>query len=617
MLVGDRLYVMALLGPAVAYVMLLKVIRILTQHTVPGVLGFVDQVRSEVLVNTAFAGVWVGVMAVARGRWGRRLALVVLHCSVLAVTVWATMAHLFYAKTGSPLDWAMLEVAWRSRGEVGAPVAAELSLWYAIWLVLLAGQATVGPWLVTRAILRRCPARQPRHQQALRRPAVAAAAMAISGSLLVPASTAAGFSRDPLLNLVLSPIETRKFSAPPDTAVPTADQLPNRTSLLETTATRRRNVVMVFLESVRAMSTTLGDPTMPTTPFLKELARTSLVAENAYTVVPHTSKALAAAHCGVSPPLDMEATEAKPKGLYARCLPRLLADQGYRSAFFQSATEAYESRAQLVSNLGYDDFLPENRVPKKGFVEANYFGWEDDIMLGPSRSWLSQHSNRPFLASYLTVTSHHDYRVPSSIDVQRLSDDPELNQYLNTIRYQDRFLQRLINQYKELGLYRNTVFVIMADHGEGFGEHGLRQHDNTIYNEGIKIPLLIHDPADRRARTLSTPIQPTSILPTVAEMLGYDVVGGSYPASTLRKPSGEPLRLACFVDDRCLAWISGTEKYIFHFGQRPDEFFDLAEDPHETRNVLAKQDRRKIEAVRADLLRWRAQVRGMTAVAGS
>ena len=158
------------------------------------------------------------------------------------------------------------------------------------------------------------------------------------------------------------------------------------THLVRTGSGRPRNVVLMYLESVRDISTTLGNPDLPTTPFLARLARTSLVADNAYTVVPHTSKALTAGTCGVTPPLDMNVTEAKPNGINGRCLPALLTEQGYSTAFFQSATEDYDDRRNLVDNFGYDYFYPVDDLDKTGYVPANYFGWEDDIMLPPSSS---------------------------------------------------------------------------------------------------------------------------------------------------------------------------------------------------------------------------------------
>jgi lipoteichoic acid synthase len=386
-------------------------------------------------------------------------------------------------------------------------------------------------------------------------------------------------------------------------------------SLVGTDRTERRNVVLVFLESTRGISTTLADPDLATTPFLEELARTSLVAENAYTVVPHTSKALASGHCGVAPPLDMLVTESRLNGINAPCLPALLGQQGYRSAFFQSATEHYDDRRGLVEQLGYDDFVPVDEMPTDDHERANYFGYEDDIMLGPSREWLEDHGDQPFLTGYLTVTAHHDYRVPSTLEREDLAADPELDDYLNTLRYQDRFVERLFDQYRELGLYDDTVFVVMADHGEGFGEHGLRQHDNTVYEEGVKIPLLVHDPSDLRPRTVGRPVSNTAVLPTVLDRLGYAVQGRPYPSPSLDAVGdvGQPVRIACYVADHCLASVRGTQKYVFHFGRRPDELFDLTTDPGERHNLLSVADRAEATELRDDLLRWRAEVRELTA----
>jgi lipoteichoic acid synthase len=613
--------------PLIAYLVSLKVIRILGRQDATGVVGFLDLVRSDVLMSIALAVFWGGVLACLRNLYARRAGMVAMHIAALVTALWATSAHLFYIKTGSPLDLAMLRAAWSAGGDIRGVIAAEVSGRHNLWLLLLVVHCTVGPGLVgvvMRRLARR-PLRRPHRPHPRRHGWQVFLATASTSALLVvlaaiPGHTAAGFSRDPLLNTVIAPIEAKRFSQELDLVPPTADELPIDTSLATTDRTRQRNVVMVFLESVRASATTLEVPTLPTTPFLSRLAKTSLVATNAYAVVPHTSKALTAGHCGVAPPLDMEVTEAKPRGIHARCLPELLGEQGYRSAFFQSATQNYENRAGLVANLGYDEFFPVEDLPKEGFAQANYFGMEDDIMLEPSRRWLQADDDRPFLAAYLTVTSHHDYTVPSTFPTKHLSDDPELNRYLNTVRYQDRFVKRLIQQYKRLGLYRDTIFVVMADHGEGFGEHGLRQHDNTIYSEGIQIPLLIHDPAKPRPQRLTHPVQSTGVLPTVADLLGFDIVGGSYAGTSFVHPASSPegaasrIRIACWVDDRCMASIHGDEKYIFHFRQRPDEFFDLSTDPEERHNLIEQQDPDKIAALRADLLRWRAHVRGMTAL---
>jgi phosphoglycerol transferase MdoB-like AlkP superfamily enzyme len=377
-----------------------------------------------------------------------------------------------------------------------------------------------------------------------------------------------------------------------------------------TPQTNRRNVVIVILESTRAKSTTPYNEDLDTTLFLDELSKHSLMFERAYAVVPHTSKALVASMCGVPPPLDTAKTESEPGILPARCLPDLMKERGYRSVFFQSATEDFERRPQLVENMGYEDFFATQDMSKEGFEKTNYFGYEDNIMLDPSREWLEENGDEPFLATYLTATGHHQYVVPHRYGKRRFVEDEELNRYLNTMRYQDFFLMNLFAQYMDLGLYEDTTFIIFGDHGEGFDEHGLKQHDNTIYDEGLHIPLVIHQAGRWEGGEWVEPaVNELDVLPTVADLLGYRIEGGTYPgASMLDPPEHRTLRASCYHVRTCLASIKDDKKYIYNYGNKADEYFDLSEDPQERHNIIEAQGEEKIEALRGDLLRWEARV---------
>jgi arylsulfatase A-like enzyme len=174
----------------------------------------------------------------------------------------------------------------------------------------------------------------------------------------------------------------------------------------------------------------------------------------------------------------------------------------------------------------------------------------------------------------------------------------------------DHFLENLFEQYKELGLYEDTIFILYGDHGEGFGEHRRFQHDDIMWEEGLKVPLLIHAPGrfehGERVKGLSNH---TDILPTVLEMLGYEVKDGEYPGYSLlhQLPEDRTLMFSCFHDKACVASIQGSEKYIYHYGNQPEEFFDLSEDPLEKVN-LAGEKGNEIEKRREALLEWRSSV---------
>jgi glucan phosphoethanolaminetransferase (alkaline phosphatase superfamily) len=605
----DWVYLASLLVPLIAYNVALKVVRIVTRPGAPGPLGFLDQVRSDLLFNLGYAALWIGIFAVVRGRWARRISLLLFHVSVVLIVILTTSAHFFYEKTGSTLDWGFVIVSVSSLGEIKGVIGSETTALH--WILVGVGllYTVAGPALITRLVTGawRPAARGAGQPRKILLAACLAAVLLFSLSV-VPSLTNAGnaFARDPLANMVV-----KEVASPEVEATVSPDALPTDARFVQTEETERRNVVLVFLESTRARSTTPYNEDLKTTPFLDELSEESLMAERAYAVVPHTSKALVATTCGIEPPLDTDKTESEPGILPARCLPELLKDHGYESKFFQSATKTFERRTQLVRNFGYDTFTATEGMNKEGFDKANYFGYEDDIMLEPSRAWLEENGDDgPFVASYLTVTPHHDYVVPDRYGKKKFSEDEVLNRYLNTLRYQDFFLKNLFAQYKELGLYEDTIFVILGDHGEGFGEHyDLKQHDNTIYEEGLHIPLLIHDPRRPEARRIEAPVSELDVLPTLADLLGYRIEGGTYPGtSMLSAPADRTLMASCYHEQTCLASIKENEKYIYSYGNRGEEFYDLSKDPNERNNLIEEQGEKEIDRLRNDLLAWEARV---------
>jgi lipoteichoic acid synthase len=605
-------YLSSLLVPLFLYNVALKIVRILTQFDAPGPLGFVDQVRSDVLFNVGYALFWIGVFAAVRGRAARVVSLILFHLATAVMVILSTSAHFFFEKTGSMLDIRFVISSLGSFGEIREVVFSETSALH--WLLILGVlcYVVVGPAVITRLVTGEWQGAGRSPGLAWTVPAGAGAMALLLFSLsLVPSMTGAGnaFSRDALANMLVGELATSEV----DESKLEVEEPPTETRLVANGSDTpdKRNVVVVLLESTRAESTTPYNESLKTTPFLEKLSKRSLLAERAYTVVPHTSKALVSTLCGVAPPLDTRNTESEPDVIPARCLPELLGKKGYRTVHFQSATEKFERRAALVENFGQDDFYALESMDKEGFEEVNYFGHEDNVMLQPSRTWLERNGDGPFFATYLTVTPHHNYVVPGRYGTERFApEDDVLNDYLNTIRYQDFFLRNLFRQYKKLGLYEDTIFIVLGDHGEGFGEHGLKQHDNTIYNEGLHIPLLIHDPRRPEARRLEPPVDVLDVLPTVVDMLGYRVGGGDYPGVSMLAPPryDRTLKASCYHERTCLASIRGDEKYIYFYGNKSDEYYDLSRDPDERHNIIDRQDEEKIATLRKNLLAWEARV---------
>lgn len=610
----DRVYALGLLGPFIAHGLALKASNVVFRSDNPELARTLALMRSDAFFNLGYALFWVGILGLAPRGTRRQAAVGMFHATTTLVVLVRTCAHQYFRQTGTTLDYTIIAL-WLPRFDQIKPMLAQ-GVPRLAWALLAAAlfYVILGPRLLTEFIgrWRGWPATSAAEtSDAYRRDHLWLCLVGIGlGSLSlppgpIPADASKSFARDPFLNVVLTGL--RRLAPGKKSRSPLATKRPAlETRLARTSRTERRNVVLVHLDSARAHSVTPYNERIRTTPFLDELAKNSLLVERAYTTVPHTSKASVSVHCGLFPDLAQEPTESRPGGLPGRGLPDLLREAGYRTVFFQSSVENFDDFGQLAKNLGYEEYFPLESMNTKGFEWSNYFGCEDGVMLGPSETWLRRHGDRPLVAHYLTGTAHHDYRPPARYGHVRFVEDELLDRYLNCIRYLDFFVRGLIQQYRDLGLYEDTIFVIYGDHGEGFGEHSRYGHEDIPYEEGLRIPLMIHAPGRfEGGKRVRGPSNLTDLLPTVLDLLGYEVEGDEYPGYSLLRPLPEErsLRFSCFNEGKCLVSLKGSRKYIHHYDDRPDEFFDLSGDPLEREN-LADERSVEIEELREDLLDW-------------
>jgi arylsulfatase A-like enzyme len=173
--------------------------------------------------------------------------------------------------------------------------------------------------------------------------------------------------------------------------------------------------------------------------------------------------------------------------------------------------------------------------------------------------------------------------------------------YDGAIAYQDEQLGHLFEVVTGLGHNRDTVWVFTADHGEAFGEHNLWLHGHSLYDEMLRIPLIIYYPREiTNPNVLSSQVSQADFMPTLLDMMGFaipeSVQGKSYWTVNHSGESGADWvfshvdRFPYLVKnygprfDRDL-WSIRTEtlKYI-RSSRGEEELYDLTRDPGETKN---------------------------------
>lgn len=384
--------------------------------------------------------------------------------------------------------------------------------------------------------------------------------------------------------------------------------------LVATPASRRSNVVFILLESVRASSTTLFRPDLDSTPYLRHLATQGLQVRDMSAVIPRTAGAWMAV-LGGQYPLTNEGTKGwsaeNAKVGRVRGLPAALRELGYATAFFVPTDLRLLNEVEVVRSLGFDTIVAEHDLARPGLERANYNGLADDVMVAPVLEWTAAQAraSRPFLLTVMTNVGHHPYTTPSTWTPRRFPgvSDPSLAAYLNCLRYLDGIVETLIRGFEQQGLRDDTVFIVLGDHGQFFGEHGVKQSFNSLYQEGLHVPAVIYAPGLLpHPGVIEGPRQQVDFVPTVAELLGLRIEGARLPGVSLLQDV-DPKRTLFFsssIDSSYLALRRGSVKYVYDFDRNPMEVYDLASDPAEQHPLQAPAD--EVGNARRDLIEWAA-----------
>jgi len=362
------------------------------------------------------------------------------------------------------------------------------------------------------------------------------------------------------------------------------------------------NIVVVVLEGIQYHQTSLSNEEDDLTPYLKKLAAEGVTFTNNRSALTHTTKALFGLLTGRYPSPSQDLAEAVPvEKPYATIATILKKQLNYRTAFFQSAKGDFECRPGLVYNLGFDKFWSREYLgDPNAFV--GYLACDEFAMIEPIKKWVKS-GDRPFFLTILCSVSHDPYEVPQWYATA--AKEP-LKRYRQTISYTDKFIEKLDAELGKLALSDNTVFCVVGDHGEGFGEHSLFGHERIGFEEVLRVPWVI------RSRLLIEPLtivlEPVSsidLAPTLLKLTGFDVseIGFDGVDALGTIPAGRRVYFSGWMREGPAGFVKGNHKYIYYPTSKNLAVYDLAKDPTESTKVDLNDDQEQ-EIVK-EITMWR------------
>ncbi len=325
------------------------------------------------------------------------------------------------------------------------------------------------------------------------------------------------------------------------------------------------NVLIVILDTVRAMSMGLYGAPRSNTPTLEALARQGALFEHAHAAAPWTLPSHASLLTGRYPH-ELSANYLVPLDGSAPMLGEILERHGYATGavvanlhyagwesglgrgFLHFDDSDVSLRQVLMNALVLQTDLARgvlqgvrHRSPVEVLRALAHWQWSSDSRyLGYARrsaptvnnrflSWVDGLHGRPFMALLNYFDAHAPYRpgmtFAGTYDSSGVHRD--VDAYEESIAFLDGQLGALFQSLRDRGLLDNTIVVVASDHGEQFGGHGLWDHGNSVYPQVAWIPLILRYPArvppGVRVRTA---VSLCDVSATVLELLGaHDTLG--------------------------------------------------------------------------------------------
>ncbi len=166
-----------------------------------------------------------------------------------------------------------------------------------------------------------------------------------------------------------------------------------------------------------------------------------------------------------------------------------------------------------------------------------------------------------------------------------------MKNYAGMITLIDDKIGEILEALKKTGQYEDTMIVFCADHGEMMGAHGMFEK-RVMYEDSVKVPLIISHPGYRKAATVSAPTEHVDLYPTILEYAGVDFSGETLDGKSLlplirgERATHKRYQFSEIVHGRMLT--DGKYKIIENINDN-NELYDLETDPEELHNIIDEE----------------------------
>ena len=369
---------------------------------------------------------------------------------------------------------------------------------------------------------------------------------------------------------------------------------------------RHPNLILITIDTLRADHVGAYGAKTGATPAIDALASRGVRFDQAQTAVPLTGPSHATILTGQNPPAHgVRGNVVFTLGSTYPTLATRLSREGYATGAFVGA---YPVAAAFGFSQGFGTFSEDFHETSPGELGAERRANE---VADAAIRWLEASSSKPGLFSrgqpffaWLHFYDPHAPYAPPADYRSRYPGDP----YDGEIAFTDAQVGRVLEWLRSSGHDADTDVVLLADHGEGLGDHHERMHAVLVYQSTMRVPLIASGPGLPSGVVVPARVGTIDVAPTILGLLGFDA-DPSMPGRDLRPlAKGQSIAAAALYGESLFGrlnchWAtlrsSVKDNWKLILGVEP-ELYDLAHDPGET-NDLARTDPSRVQSMSIEL----------------
>jgi arylsulfatase A-like enzyme/Flp pilus assembly protein TadD len=347
------------------------------------------------------------------------------------------------------------------------------------------------------------------------------------------------------------------------------------------------NIVFITLDTVRADRLHCYGNAKIKTPTIDGLASSGVLFEKAVAQAPLTLPSHASMFTGTNPNVhhvrDTGGFVLQPSSV---TMATLLRQQGWNTAGFIGAVVLKRAFGLNQGFSTYDDRMPVGSGGEGMMRNAG-------VTVDHALAWLNSQpaqSTQPFFVWLHFYDAHQPYVPPPPEFQHQYPGDT----YNAEIAYMDQQLGRFLAGVKKKTAGRNTLIVVLSDHGESLGDHGEFQHGVFLYDSTVRIAWVMAGPGIPAGVRVSQQARTIDLLPTILDLVGSHASAAVQGTSLVPAFSGKTVATNYSYEETMyprfiMNWASlrgiHTADWMYVRAPRP-ELYDLKNDPAELHNVI-------------------------------